>query len=103
MEERRLVAIYKIGRNKGYLPNTEDLNKFVYDELINECWGKDELLDLWYTIYGTYSKSGILEKCYQLNLKDFSWCDVHNLMVENNQRTLKSAYGKYLKNRRSKR
>lgn len=104
MNESKLIQIYKIGRDKGLLPNSQELNEFIYDELINECWNSSELLDLWYTIYGSYSKSGILEFKYQnrMSKNNFTWMEIKFLLEESTNTTTKKRYQKYLKNKRSK-
>lgn len=101
MSELELIKIYTIGRNRGFLPNTDKLNSFIYDELINKC--KEEDLDAWYLIYSQYSTSGILEKCFQCNLNCFSWYDTKLLMDSTRKfKTMKKINGRYLRNKRSK-
>lgn len=102
MTELELIRIYNVGRMRGLLPNTEDMNKYVYDELINAT---PKEYDTWYLIYGTYSSSGILEKCFQCNLNSFAWSDVKDLLLIDStqkQKTFNKKYLKYLKNKRSK-
>ncbi len=100
MTEQELIKIYKVGRKLGYLPNSIELNSFVYDELIN----KTKYVDTWYLIYGTYSSSGILEFKFQ-NAKSknfFTWQEVKYLMEDKTNNYYTKMYTSYLKNKRSK-
>ena len=104
MTEKDLIKLYKTGRGLGFTPNSQELNSYIYDELINVFKEDTELIDTWYKIYASYSSTGILELKFQ-NKKSknyFTWCEVKFLMEDNTNTTLKNHYLKYLKNRRSK-
>ncbi len=100
MNEQELIKIYKAGRILGFLPCSQELNSFVYDELIN----RTKHIDTWYLIYGTYSSSGILEFKFQ-NPKSknyFTWQEVKYLLEDKSDKYYTKIYTSYLKNKRSK-
>lgn len=102
MSELGLIQIYNEGRLKGMLPNSVELNEFVWDELIN----KTKYYDTWYSIYSTYSSVGMLEYCFQNNCNSFTWRQIEQLFKSdksNRDVILKKLYGKFLTNKRSKR
>lgn len=84
----------------GYLPNSQEMNEYVWDELINHT----QYVDTWYLIYATYSSTGILEFKFQ-NVKSkefFTWQEVKYLMEEKSNSYYTKMYSSYLKNKRSK-
>ena len=104
MTEQDLIKIYRTGRGLGFTPNSQELNSYVYDELINIFKDDNELINLWYTIYGQYSSCGILELKFQRRHSKnyFTWNEAKFLLEENTNTTLKNYYLKFLKNKRSK-
>lgn len=101
MNELKLIRTYSEGRYHGYLPNSPELDKFVIERIMNDT----DQFACWVKIFHTYSKVGILEKCFQMNSKSFSRGDVHNLLLideKSRKTTFRRLYGKYLKNKRSK-
>lgn len=101
MKEFDLIEVYGSGRNAHFLPNTKQLDDYVYKELMKICTKED--FKLWIGIYRQYSKWGILEKYYQLGMSEFSWYDIHLLLCcKQNFKILLKQRDRFLKNKRSK-
>lgn len=104
LSESKLLEIYGVGRDLGFLPNTPKLDTFVIESILNNLKKYPSDVECWIMIYNNYSRIGALEYCYQKHMNELNrgMIEAFNRYKNSKKKKDIEKYLKYLKNARSK-